>query len=95
MRQHDAAIANVTFTPAASDHDLIYGYAYAGLLMGHGAEPWLVRSLSAWMTLAEQELQSRGLLQMAEWRKDVLRVEHGAHPVYSRNVRVCTQPDLL
>ena len=88
MSQHDAATANVTFTPYASDQDLIYGYAYAGLLMGHGAEPWLVRSLSAWMTLAQQELTSRGLLHMAEWRKDVLYVEHRAHPVYSRNVRV-------
>jgi hypothetical protein len=88
MNQQDAAIANVTFTRAASDHDLVYGYAYAGLLMGHGAEPWLVRSLSAWMALAEEELQSRGLLQMAKWREDVLYVEHRAHPVYSRNVRM-------
>lgn len=88
MSQQDAATTDVTFTRAASDHDLVYGYAFAGLLMGHGAEPWLVRSLSAWMALAEQELQSRGLLLMAEWRKDVLYVEHGAHPVYSRNVRV-------
>jgi hypothetical protein len=88
MSQQDAAVTNVTFTPTASDHDLIYGYAYASLLMGHGVEPWLVRSLSAWMALAQQELQSRGLLRMAEWRKDVLYVEHRAHPVYSRNVRV-------
>jgi hypothetical protein len=88
MSQQDAAMANVTFARAASDHDLVYGYAFAGLLMGHGAEPWLVRSLSAWMALAEQELQSRGLLPMAEWRKEVLYVEHWAHPVYSRNVRM-------
>jgi hypothetical protein len=88
VSQQDAAMANATFTPAASDHDLIYGYAFAGLLMGHGAEPWLVRSLSAWMALAEQELQGRGLLRMAGWRKDVLYVEHRAHPVFSRNVGV-------
>jgi hypothetical protein len=87
VSQQDAAMANVTFTRAASDHDLIYGYALAGLLMGHGAEPWLVRSLSAWMALAKQELRSRGLLRMAEWRKDVLYAEHRAHPMYSRNVR--------
>lgn len=88
MSQQNAAMANVTFTRTASDHDLIYGYVFAGLLMGHGAEPWLVRSLSAWMALAEQELRSRGLLRMTEWRKDVLYVEHRAHAVSSRNVRV-------
>lgn len=88
MSRQDAAKANATFTRAASDHDLVYGYAFAGLLMGHGAEPWLVRSLSTWMILAGQELQSRGLLQMAESRKDLLYAEHRAHPVHSRNVRV-------
>jgi hypothetical protein len=62
-------MADVTFTHAASDHDLVYGYVYAGVLMGRGAEPWVVRLLSAWMTLAEHELRRRGLLATAKRRK--------------------------
>lgn len=80
-------MADVTFTRVASDHDLVYGYAFAGVLMGHGAEPWIVRPLAAWMTLAEQELRRRGLLGTARCRKDRLFTEHLAHPEYSRTVR--------
>lgn len=80
-------MADVTFTRAASDHDLVYGYAFTGVLMGHGAEPWVVRPLSAWMTLAEHELRRRGLLETAKRRKDRLLTEHLAHPEYSRKVR--------
>jgi len=54
------------FTPRASEHDLIYGYAYALLLNGHGADPWLVRPLSEWIKIAEKELKYRGLLKRAK-----------------------------
>lgn len=80
-------MSDVTFTRAASDHDLVYGYAFARVLMGHGAEPWVVRPLAAWMTLAEQELRRRGLLATAKRRRDRLFTEHLAHPEYSRMVR--------
>ncbi len=32
-------MAEGTFTRAASDHDLDYGYAFAGTLTGHATEP--------------------------------------------------------
>lgn len=80
-------MANVTFTRAASDHDLVYGYAFAGVLTGHGAESWVVGPLAAWRRLAEHELRRRGLLETARRRERSLFTEHLAHPGYSRKVR--------
>jgi hypothetical protein len=55
-----------TFTPGASDQDLIFGLAHAKLLTGCGTEPWVCRPLSVWMTAAEAELDRRGLVQEVE-----------------------------
>lgn len=68
----------VTYTPYAAEHDLIYGYAYARVLMGHGAEPWLVRPLSGWITLAGEELERRGLLKKAKRTYRKLMEQHWA-----------------
>ena len=61
-----------------SDHDLIYAYVYAGLLMGHGPEPWLVWSLSDWYTGAKAELKRRGLLKDAKRTRKLLLKEYHA-----------------
>ena len=66
----------VTYTPYASEHDLIYGYVYGRFLNGHGAEPWLVRPLSAWTKIAEAELERRGLLKKANRIHRILLNRH-------------------
>jgi hypothetical protein len=80
-------MAQETFTRAASDHGLVYGYAYARVLMGRGAGPWVVRPLAAWLSLAECELRRRRLLGTARHREASLLTEHPAHPVHGRDVR--------
>jgi hypothetical protein len=77
----DAGERPVKYTPYASEHDLIYGYAYACLLNGHGAEPWLVRPLSVWQGIAEAELERRGLLKKAKRAyRDLLKQHHRDNP---------------
>lgn len=66
----------LTYTPEANNHDLIYGLASARLLIGHGCEPWLVRTLCAWITAAEAELERRGLLKEARRVHGELLVAH-------------------
>jgi hypothetical protein len=61
-----------TFLPAARDSDVIEGYGYARLLMGHGCEPWLARALSAWIVGAKAELARRGLLKQAKRNEDAV-----------------------
>jgi len=66
------------FLPLACDNDVIEGYGYAGLLIGHGCESWLVRALSAYTRGAEAELARRGLLKEAQRNKRVLWKVHHA-----------------
>jgi hypothetical protein len=73
----DASGRPLTYTPHASEHDLIYGCAYAYLLMGHGADPWLVRPLSAWMEVAEKELKYRRLFKKAKRVCGILLEQRG------------------
>jgi hypothetical protein len=60
------------------DHDLIDGYCYACLLLGHGPEPWLARALAHWIADAEAELERRELLHAAKNTKKSLWKEHRA-----------------
>jgi hypothetical protein len=66
----------ITYTPYASEHDLIYGYVYGCFLIGHGAEPWLVRRLSTWTEIAEAELERLGLLKKAKRIHRILLKQH-------------------
>lgn len=66
----------VTYAPYASEHDLIYGYVYGCFLNGHGAEPWLVRPLSAWTKITEAELERRGLFKKAKRIHRILLKQH-------------------
>jgi hypothetical protein len=70
--------ARFEFLPLMSDHDLTSAYGHAGLLMGHGPEPWLVWSLSDWLTGAKAELERRGLLKDAKRTGKLLLKEHHA-----------------
>ena len=72
----DASERPLTYTPHASGQDLIYGYAYALLLNGQGADPWLVRPLSAWTEIAEKELKYRGHLTKAKHVYRILLKQH-------------------
>jgi hypothetical protein len=74
----DAGERPLTYTPRASEHDLIYGYAYGLLLFGHGAEYWLARPLSAWEVAVEKELERRGLLKKAKSVYRALLKQHHA-----------------
>ncbi len=67
---------HLTYTPHASEHDLIYGYAYAVLLNGHGADPWLSRPLSEWIETTEKELRYRGLFKKAKLAYRTLLKQH-------------------
>lgn len=72
----DAGGRPLTYTPHAYEHDLIYGYVYARLLMGHGADPWLVRPLSAWINVAEKELKYRRMFKKAKHAYRILLEQH-------------------
>ena len=77
----DAGEWPLTYTPRASEHDLIHGYAYGLLLNGHGAESWLVRPLSTWTAMAEAELERRGLLKKAkDAYRTLLKQHHRDNP---------------
>jgi hypothetical protein len=58
--------AKFEYLPLTSDHDLIHAYAYAGIVIGHGPEPWVSRVLSDWCADAKAELARRGLLKDAQ-----------------------------
>jgi hypothetical protein len=66
------------FLPVARDYDVIEGYGYAHLLMGHGCEAWLVHALTVHIMGAEAELARRGLLKEAKRNERVLWKVHHA-----------------
>jgi hypothetical protein len=68
--------AGFEFARACSRRDLTYAYAYGHLLLGQGAEPWLVRPLAAWLHGLEAVLDQRGLRGEAEAVKERLFREH-------------------
>lgn len=70
--------AGFEYLRAMSDHDLIDAYCYAGAVLGHGVEPWLVWPLSDWLTEAKTELQHRGLFKDAERVERAMWKDHHA-----------------
>src|SRR6267154_954775 len=78
-----------------ADHDLTDAYAYAGGLLGHDPEPWVVAAVAGWVTGAEAELARRGLLKDAKRTKDALWRDHHARraPVTGEGRRVVSDAD--
>lgn len=67
------------YLSGASDHELVYGYIHAGMVLGHAVDPWLVWELSDWITEAEKELDRRGLRKEARKRENKAWNAYHAH----------------
>jgi hypothetical protein len=67
------------YLSGTNDHELVYGYIHAHLVIGHMVEPWLVRELSAWITEARKELDRRGLGKEAHKRENKAWNAYHAH----------------